>query len=346
MANPALLTRLFGGGSSPADPTLRRSAENQALVRAGVTLAGHRGPGALLAALEAGQQGYRGTMEARRAEEEMARIEEARRARESIQSLLLESAQDPGSLLAAARQAAALGDIDSAKLVLDLAKAEAALKAERRTQVVGSEKVGFKLIDLATGETLADVFGPLDDGGRDISALLQDTLRLQSEYRNTIAAQGFDTDPLFIKQLRDVTPLALAGNSEAQEAFFRALLRIQNPDMRRVSDDAVFAQAEQTGLLTGRLAEDISRLLKGTLPSSVIQNWLGTVNEIIRGRINLFDQQRRRFADQAAEFGLNPRRVAFDYFAAVRAASVPGADPDVVGTFESELTKELLKRRP
>lgn len=321
---PQAIASLFGD----SDPS------RAALVEAGLTLASHRGPGALLASFGAGKQAF---AEA----QQRAREEQAMQVRQQVQDILLQSGEDPESLLSTARLALAHGDLEGAKAILDIAKAQAAMATQRRTQVVGDARSGYKLIDLDTGALIADITGPT---GTDPETFDQ-TMKMQTEYRQTIGAQGFDTDPLFIKQLRDLTPLALQENSEAQEGFLRALFRLQSPDLRRVSDDAVFAQADQKGLVNGKLRDDITRLSKGYLPKDVISAWLPSANAIIRGRMSLFDEQRARFSVQAEEFGLNPRTVAFDYFRTVR-NTVPGVDPSTVNDFEEALDKarQTLRR--
>jgi hypothetical protein len=262
-----------------------------------------------------------------------------------IQQTLLQSANDPNALLATARRVLAAGDLEGAKAVLEMAKVEAAEKNGRKTQVVGDAKTGYKLIDMETGAPIATIFAPGAGQGRSPTELLEDTKKLSDEYRLTLQTQGFGDDPTYVRQLRDVTPAALAGTSEAQEAFFRALLRIQNPGIRRVSDDQVFAQAQQQGLLNGKLGVDLEQVAHGKLPGSVIQQWLPVVNSIIKGRMKGYDSLRNHFRSQALAVGLDPDAVAYDYFAWVRDTSVPGVDPDVAHRLNRTIEEEIQKRR-
>lgn len=329
---PGFLDQVFGGGTPQSgDPATSGRAQNAALVSAGLTLASHRGPGALMASLGAGQRAYGDASAAAAQEADMQRQEQTR---QLLQETLLESANDPESLITLARTVMSYGDTDGARAILEMAKVQASTKLGLRTQVMGDSKTGYKLINLDTGEVIKD-YSPTEGAGfsRTPDEALDATMKLVTQYRQVVASQGMDIEPVFVKQLRSVTPLALQGDSQAQEAFFRALLRIQNPGLRRVSDDEVFAQADQQGLVNGKLAQALQQLAEGSLPASVIQNWLPTANQIIKDRIRLYDGQRHQYRSQAIEFGLNPNSI-YDYFAEERFTNVPGVTPGSAETME------------
>lgn len=334
---PSFLGQVFGGNTPQSgNSEAAYRAEQQALISAGLTLASHRGPGSLLASLGAGQKAYGEASQAAAYEAQMQRQEQTRKL---LQETMMESANDPQSLISLARRVLAYGDDDGAKTILDMAKTWASLKAQRRTQVVGDAKTGYKLIDLDNGDEIADLFGPLGPEGRTPDEALDATVKLQSNYQKVVASQGMDMEPVFVKQLRSVTRLALDGDSQAQEAFFRALLRIQNPGLRRVNDDDVFAQADQQGLVNGKLAQALQELAEGTLPGSVISNWLPTANQIIKDRIKLYDGHRNQFRTQAKEFGLNPDSI-YDYFAEERYGNVPGVSRESGKTLDRIFDRE------
>ncbi len=322
---PSFLGQVFGGPTPQSgDPQAAHRAEQQALIEAGLTLASHRGPGSLLASLGAGQKAYAQASQAAAYEAKMQRQAQTQ---QMLQDSLLESANDPESLVTLARQVLAYGDDDGAKTILDMAKVQASLKAQKRTQVVGDSKSGYKLIDLDTGDVIADITQPLANDGRTLDEALAATMSLQKNFQTVISGQGFDADAVLVKQLRSATPGALKGSGEAQEAFFRALLRIQNPGLRRVSDDEVFAQADQLGLTTGKIGQALDEILNGNYDPSVISAWIPTVNQIIKDRIKIFDGHLRQFRDQAGQFGINPSAI-YDYFAEERYGSIPGVQPE------------------
>lgn len=343
---PALLDRIFGGGvPTPQNPYDSHRAGSDALVSAGLTLASHRGPGGLLAALEAGKKSYGESVAgARLAEQERIQQE----TRQLYQEALLNSANDPDSLLSLSRQVMALGDTEGAKAILDMAKLEASFKENKRTQVVQNPKTGeAQLIDLDTGAKLATIFSPIQ--GEDPGEYAGRVNQVLSQYRQALQPTGYDgEDQKYIQQLEDALPLASRADnpsSEAQETFFRALFRLQNPGLRRVSDDAVFAQADQLGLLNGKIAEDIQNLTQGNLPAEAIERWMPTVRSIIQGRIKQFDDLRNHYRSLARDqFQVNPD-VIYDYFAPYRAGSMPGVSRETMDRFDKEIENQKAKRK-
>lgn len=333
---PGFLSQVFGGPTPQSgDPQATHRAEQQALIKSGLTLASHRGPGALLASIGAGQKAYAETAQAAAMEAEIQRREQTR---QLLQESMLEEANDPQSLISLARKVLSYGDDDGAKAILEMAKVQASLKANLRTQLMQGKNGNWQLINLDTGDIIRDYQNETPDFERTPDEELDASVKLQTNFQNVVKSQQFEEQAVYVQQLRSTTPSALEGNSEAQEGFFRALFRIMNPNLGRVPDEEVFAQANQEGLMTGRIASALQQISEGKYPGSAISGWLPTVNEVIASRISLFDGHREHFRNEALNFKLNPD-IIYDYFRNERISSIPGLSRESADKLDKHFKK-------
>lgn len=308
-----LSAALFGGQGLATNP----------LFAAGVTLMDTpRGPGALTAALQAGMQAqqYREQQEAAAQDAEL---------QEHLRQRLLATGDDPRSLLSAAREAMAYGQVDKAKALLDLAKGYEALQAGVETMVVGSEKLGFKLIDKRTGRLIADLYAPVKP--EDEAFTIKEAADLRNiavdDWRTDAMAQNFDALASSIKVIRDNRVQALAGVKEAQEQILAAAFRIKHPQMARGATDDVIADMGARGDLPGQFQSAWARLAKDQLLPGEIEDWVKVAEQTIRGQIDLHDAARNTvLRRQDPRIGLQADHL-LDYFYAER-VSIPGVTPE------------------
>jgi hypothetical protein len=308
-----LAASLFGKSGLATNP----------LFAAGITLMDQPGgPGGLTAALQAGMQAQQ-MREQAIAEEEHAALQER------IRERLLASKDDPRSLLAAAREMIAYGDVDGAKSLLDLAKAYSAMQEGVETMVVGSEKLGFKLIDKRTGRLIADLYAPV--APEDESFTIKEIADLKNtavdDWRTDATTQNFDVLASSMQVIRDNTTAALAGDKEAQEQLLAAAFRIKNPQMARGATDEVIAGMGEKGSLPGQFQSAWERLVKDRLLPGEVNDWIRVAEATVRGQIQLHDAARdvvvRR---QDPRIGLTHENL-LDYFRFER-IKLPGVSPE------------------
>jgi type II secretory pathway component PulM len=137
------------------------------------------------------------------------------------------------------------------------------------------------------------------------------------------ALATFDDDAIYVSQLRASTPGALAQDPSSQEAFYRSLLRIQNPNVARVNDDMVFNQMNQEGV-TGEAMDSWRRFKSGIKDDTAsIQRWLDTINPVITARIATHDAIRRTLVAKDRSLGLDPEMTVYDRYSQERGRSAP-----------------------
>jgi hypothetical protein len=286
------------------------AARNRGLLLAGLTAMEHRGRGLAKATLGAFEEGYadveRRVMAQRAAEHE-----------EEIQQAMMAAGDDPKSLVATARLAAALGQVDAAKAILDMAKAtyEFSKPAEAaKGQVVGDAKSGYFMVNPYDGSVIAD-WRSVNEGTPALDPLdaLEATNKILTSYRGF--TEPFADDAIFIDEFRKVAPSAIAAKDpQAQIVFFRALLKVLVPQLRGIPADQVISLADDDGLI-GSIKEQAVRAMTGVASDAEgIRRWNDYAEQIIQSRIKLYDVYRQPFVEMAKDVGVRPEVAAFDYF--------------------------------
>jgi hypothetical protein len=150
--------------------------------------------------------------------------------------------------------------------------------------------------------------------------------KIIDNYKADATSQKFEAQAVLIRQLRNVTRLALEEDGPAQETLLRAYVRIQNPDLRAPDGGDVMDEAMKQGILNGRLAAVWERISTGHAPASMIAEILPNINQAIKGRVGLANRLRSHTRDELRRFGLWPD-AAYDYFAEEN-ANIPGVSKE------------------
>lgn len=329
-----VIDRMFGVGISERHLGQAgvENAQREALIRAGITLATHRGPGAAKAALEAGRQGYADAAQS-------ALQEQALAWRQQLTEELLQSGNDPNSLLSAARKAAAVGDTETAKALLEMAKAHHEINRPTdgvEGKFIEDEQSGeWKLVNPFDGSVIAEGRFERPAPGQEqlsLSERLNATTALMGAFRN--ATDEFEKDAQFVDQYQQLAVRAMSpdATSAEQMAFLMAAARIINPRVARTQAGAVETLRETRGFLTGTLKSNFERVLQGKeAHPDVIREWVNTIQPIVQGRIATFDGIKNFYDNQARGWGL-PFPVTIDYYRGQRDANpIVGAEHDKVG---------------